>query len=108
MSPVLLSKVTVLVRGNILPRVKISLVTACPVSANLYVMLTGRALNSSTIKEETEKRGESIADCRAAPFAIVSRAFRVRKVSVLLKTCLQMSMMIGVLVQSPISSTEWI
>jgi hypothetical protein len=41
---------------------KISFVLTAPVSANLYVMLTGRELYSSTTKEDTEKRGDNIAD----------------------------------------------
>jgi hypothetical protein len=72
------------------------------------VILTGKGLYSSTIKEDTEKRGESMADWSAAPRATVSREFSVLSASVLPKIYLEMSRIIGVLVASPTISTEWI
>jgi hypothetical protein len=91
-----------------LPFGKSSLVTGEPSGPNLYVILTGKGLYSSTINEETEKRGDSIADYKAVPRATVSREFKVLKHSVLPNICFEMSKMIGVLVASPIISTEWI
>lgn len=69
-------------------------------------MLTGRTLYSSTMNEDTEKSGDSIADWRAAPLPMVSRELSVLKTSGLLKACFVNSKMIGVLVASPIISTE--
>ena len=99
---------TVFVSGNMLPFGKISFVTAEPSAANLYVILTGKRLYSSTMKEETEKRGDSIADCRDAPFPMVSSEFKVLRTSVLLKTYFVISRITGVLVASPIISTALI
>jgi len=69
-------------------------------------MLTGKGLYSSTIKEDTENSGESIADCKAVPRATVSSEFKVLRHSDLPNICLEISRMIGVLVASPIISTE--
>jgi hypothetical protein len=59
------------------------------------------------MNEETENKGESIADYNAAPRATVSSEFNVLKASALLKIYFEISRMIGVLVASPIISTEW-
>lgn len=91
-----------------LPLGKSSLVTAEPSDPNLYVILTGNGLYSSTIKDDTEKRGESMADWSAAPRATVSRELSVLSASVLPKIYLEMSRIMGVLVASPTISTEWI
>lgn len=69
-------------------------------------MLTGKVLYSSTINDDTEKSGESIADYKAVPRATVSSEFKVLRHSVLPKICFEISRIIGVLVASPIISTE--
>lgn len=89
-----------------LPLGKSSLVTGVPSEPNLYVILTGSGLYSSTINDDTEKRGESMADWRAVPRATVSSELSVLKHSVFPNIYLEMSKTMGVLVASPIISTE--